>query len=467
MKVQSEDPLTAGLAEWLPRQRWFASKGRQIADVAAVTRRRLCQFEDSELAHVVIEVSYADEGGPERYQLFLGYRRQLPDKLEHVRIGELPDGRLAYDALWDDGLADSLLRFRSMGSEFDGLSFHSEPGAEIPHGDLAGSRVLDSEQSNTSVVYAEAAILKVFRRVHAGVNPDLELNRALRQAGNPHVAPLLGRIEGALDSEPVSYGMLSQFADNAADGWSMATASVRDLMAEQDLRADEVGGDFAAEAERLGEAVATVHCDLAQALGTGVIDSDGLVVLAGQMRARLRAAIRVAPELEPYENALTEAYEALAASPAPAPVQRIHGDLHLGQVLRTPTSWLLIDFEGEPAKPLAERTRPDSVLRDVAGMLRSFDYAAAHLLLAEERDSPIADDLDAQLRYRTEEWISRNRAAFCAGYGSVAGADPREQEVLLRAYELDKAVYETVYEARNRPQWLPVPLRSFDHLTAR
>ncbi|MQA25228.1 MAG: phosphotransferase [Micromonosporaceae bacterium] len=458
--------LASGLAEWLPRQRWFAAKGRDIAAVTEVVRRRLCQFEDSELEHAVIEVSYADEGGPERYQLFLGYRRQLPEKLEHVRIAELPGGRTAYDALWDDGLADSLLRFMATGAGFgDGaLGFAAEPDAEIPHGDLVSSRVPDAEQSNTSVVYAEAAILKVFRRVTPGVNPDLELNRALHRAGNTHVAALLGRIEGLLDGKAVGYGMLTQFADNSADGWAMATASVRDLMAEQDLRADEVGGDFAAEAQRLGEAVATVHADLSRALGAGVLSSDGLVATAGQMRARLRAAIRVAPELEPYENALTEAYEELAALPTPAPIQRIHGDLHLGQVLRTPTTWLLIDFEGEPAKPLAERTGPDSPLRDVAGMLRSFDYAAGHLLLAEEREAPLAEELDAQLRYRTDEWVSRNRAAFCAGYAAAAGADPREQGVLLRAYELDKAVYETVYEARNRPHWLPVPLRSLDRL---
>jgi maltokinase len=239
----------------------------------------------------------------------------------------------------------------------------------------------------------------------------------------------------------------------------MALISVRDLFGEADLHADEVGGDFAGEAWRLGEAVAAVHLDLARALGTDQLDAGEL---AEAMNSQLQAAVRAVPALAEYAPATAAVYAELAKLPDPIPTQRIHGDLHLGQTLRTPTRWLLIDFEGEPARPLAERVKPDSALRDVAGMLRSFDYAAHHQL--DRWDDSGAEE-DGQLAWRANEWSDRNRDAFCAGYASVAQADPRDQHVVLRAYELDKAVYETIYETRHRPDWLAIPLDAVRRLS--
>jgi maltokinase len=174
------------------------------------------------------------------------------------------------------------------------------------------------------------------------------------------------------------------------------------------------------------------------------------------MHARLTAALDVVGKLRPYERALRKTYDDLGAITTPVPVQRIHGDYHLGQVLRVDAGWVLLDFEGEPARPFIERTLLMSPLRDVAGMLRSFDYAARSLLLGRD-DEPM-------LGYRAREWTERNRDAFCSGYAAGSGRDPREERVLLRAFELDKVVYEVVYEARHRPSWLPIPLGSVELL---
>jgi maltokinase len=358
-----------------------------------------------------------------------------------------------YDAAHDNQLTHVVLQLLATDADEQGLCFRHLPGTDL-RTDLNGT-VMSAEQSNTSVVFGDDYILKLFRKVSPGLNPDLEITRALAEAGVRSVVPPLGWLEDCADGA-TTLGMLQPFLRGASEGWALAVTSVRDLYAEADLHADEVGGDFAGESERLGAVTAEVHAVLAETLPSRRADAAENVATAKQMHERLDAALVMVPQLAPYAEGLRAAYDALADLPGGVPVQRIHGDLHLGQALRVDDGWKLIDFEGEPARPLAERVALMSPLRDVAGMLRSFDYAARHLL-AEAPSS-------AGLEYRAAEWADRNRDAFCDGYARACGHDPRDDAVLLRAMELDKAVYEVGYEARNRPTWLPIPLGSIDRL---
>jgi maltokinase len=459
--VSLAEELPSLLPRWLPQQRWFAAKGRPVRQVALTSVTPLLTEDEPLLDLVLLAVTFDDDSPVQHYQLLVARREHLRGELEHACIGQVGNC-MAYDGLWDPTVTEWLLEAVRSGLTISDVRFVPEPGAEIAEGAIG--RVMGVEQSNTSVSWGDQSILKLFRRMAPGVNPDLELHRALRSVGSREVAALQGAIEGTLNGEPVTLGMLQDFAANSADGWSMALASVRDLLAEGDLHADEVGGDFAAEASRLGETVAVVHAELRRALGTSERDPQAL---AATWHERLSTVVAQVPALEPYVQPIQEVYDAVATSEGSIPTQRVHGDLHLGQTLRTPFGWLVIDFEGEPAAPLAERVKPDSALRDIAGMLRSFDYASFHQLSQWEPASDLTNpDHDSQMAWRAKEWAERNRSAFCDGYTLRAGSDPRDQAMLLRGYELDKAVYEVLYETRSRPSWAQIPLASIARLAA-
>lgn len=460
MRVDADD-ISRILQDWLGRQRWYAGKSRS----GTVTARLLATLSDK--PHPVqiwlADVSYPDRGDQvtvEHYQVPLVLRGESVDQLAHAFVGSANDldggSPIAlYDALHDKEVTGQWLEAIADQASIDCLAFtRTVEREQIPVSEQ--SLALSAEQSNTSLVFGDAAIMKVFRRVEAGMNPDIEIHAALGRLGGQHVAKLLGYLNAEVEGQSWSLAMLQEFMTTATDGWQLATNSVRDLMAEADLHAEEAGGDFAAEAHRLGQSAAAVHADLAVAFGTSELSRAELRDRAAAMNVRLDSALIEVPELSEVETGLRQAYANFAGLDTPVSAQRVHGDLHLGQVLRTSHRWVVLDFEGEPAKSIAERQAEDSVMRDVAGMLRSFDYAARHQLI-DMGSTP-------QSEFRAVEWAVRNRTAFCTGYTDGGGSDPAESAVLLRAFEADKAVYESVYEARNRPNWLPIPLASLHRL---
>ncbi|RKS71626.1 maltokinase [Actinomadura pelletieri DSM 43383] len=467
------------LSGWLPTQRWFGGKDGPIDELTIGTATQL-RIGDPGLHHLVLDVH--QNGATDHYQVLLGTRRHLPDRLRHVEIGRLTDGHAlgghamdghVYDAVHDPELTRPLLALMADEATVGPLRFHRAPGAEI-RTDLDGTPTA-AEQSNTSLIFGDAYICKLFRRLSPGVNPDLEVNLALGRQGCAHVPAVHGWIElepgpgGA--AEPVTLALVSEFLRSATDGWRFALTSVRDWLAQPSQPgplpevtasdAGAAGGDFAAEAERLGAATAEVHRDLAAAFGVTRRTPEDVRDTVFAMNEHLDRVSAAVPEIRPHAPAIRAVFDEVAADAHALTVQRVHGDYHLGQVMRTDTGWMLLDFEGEPGRTPAERRAPAHPLRDVAGMLRSFEYAARYLIA---RDTDLPPDTVEALELRARAWAERNRAAFCDGYAAAGGPDPAAHAALVRAFEFDKAVYEIHYEARNRPSWLPVPLRSLAHL---
>ena len=435
------DDLLDLLAAWMPRQRWYGTKGRDprltlVADWQLETpAMRVLLVRDSAVTPAATYQVPVSQRDPEVV---------LPGSL----IGPGDDGRVWSDAATDPAFTDLLFRLVTVGGTASG-GFVGVP-LSAPSSVLASdvpARVLSGEQSNTSIIFrpvdAHPVICKLFRQVNVGINPDVELQAALAAGGATFVPAAIGEVQGAWtttsgESVTGSLAFAQEFFEGVEDAWRVA------------LQAATALEDFSAPARALGESVARMHVSLAEIFPTVAPDAEVRSRVAAAWERRLAIAVAEVPTLGRYVERIGEVYAEALAAPWP-PLQRVHGDLHLGQVLHTAANgWVLLDFEGEPLRPITERRAPDLAVRDVAGMLRSFDYVSG----------AVADDDGAAVR----SWVIDAQQAFLRGYTETVGDGNMASEALLSAFELDKAVYEAIYETRNRPDWVGIPLAAIGRL---
>jgi len=452
------------LAGWVPRQRWYAGKGGGTPELARLGGLLLTDDGGSHLSPPGVDVLFVRATTPDgvavTYQVPLTFRPTPVPELEHALLGTYDDAaygeRWVYDGPHDPAYVRALLRLLADEGEAwsgEGAALGRARAVQPPGGWAvdpgAPAKVLGGEQSNTSIVVDAAGerpvIMKIFRVLAGGDNPDVVVQTALAAAGSTRVARPAAWVEGWWPDpggKTPAHGHLvyaCEFLPGSRDAWREATEAVA------------AGRPFTEQARGLGAATAEVHTTLATALPSRPVDRAALDALADGLLARVDWAVRAVRALEPFTDAARTAADLVRYVGSARDLQQIHGDYHLGQVLHSASrGWILLDFEGEPLRPLSERTAPDLALRDVAGMLRSFDYAARHATVG-------VDPNDARA-VAAQAWASACREAFLDGYAAGGGDDPRRREVLLRALELDKALYEVVYETRNRPTWVQIPL---------
>jgi maltose alpha-D-glucosyltransferase/alpha-amylase len=528
--------LERALARFLPTRRWFGGKARRIRSVSLVDALPLAGERAALPARVIIARVDFIEGEPETYAIPLilleGDRaeRTAADAPRSVvaRIERRGESAVLADALTDPDVCRALLdavrrRRRLRGPEGGRLAGRPAPALRDILGgeDAPEPAAFRADQSNTSVIFGQSLILKLFRRVEDGVNPDLELGRHLAERARfAHTPRVAGALEYQQDGgEPATLAILHEFAPNEGDAWQytldalgrFAEEAVTDRIrpgaqppepapagllerarAPIPEEVDEVVGSYLQSAQLMGRRLAELHAALTGDGGDAALAPEPVTPhyqrsvyqsarnLTGRTMQLLRRRL---PSLGERERAEAEAllardgevlrrFAALIDRRVRASRIRIHGDLHLGQVLFTGRDFLIIDFEGEPARSLSERRTKRTPLRDVAGLLRSFDYASVTALLDAvarglvEADSDAARELDAWMRH----WRDGVSAAFLGSYLEAAGdapwipADPDALALVLDTALLEKAIYELAYELNNRPDRVAVPLRGIRDL---
>jgi maltose alpha-D-glucosyltransferase/alpha-amylase len=477
-----EEAIPRLMPEFLPGQRWFGGKGRAIRDVTLHDLAWLPSPEPAALA--IAQVAYG-EGAPDRYVLLLSWAAE-PRPGSTLGRSDGPEGRpWLIEAAGERAVAAALLRglcdagaIRTVGGGRLSYADVDRDAAErlMPETLAAGDvKLLGAEQSNTTFRVGRRHVFKMFRRLEEGENPEAEVTRFLSRSTSFRGAPgLRGSVaHEAPGSPPGTIGVLEDWVENRGDGWSHALRLLGS--AEGETVAPEVVRDL----ELLGGVTAAFHAALASSRSEAdfapqrFTEADRAASVAALRRrvagtmARLRAAREGLPDaVRTVADRCLAVTESLA-SWSPPPVGevgsrfeaiRIHGDYHLGQTLRTDAGFVVIDFEGEPVVSRAERRRKQPALRDVAGMLRSFDYAVAAAGIERNR----------------EKVIREMRRAFLAAYGEgiarapapVAPADPAASDAWIRFYEVSKAIYEVEYELDHRPAWLGIPLGGIERLLA-
>ncbi len=446
-------PSEEALREFVIAQRWFGSKSREVAHFRLLETIPLTE---QPLGLAVLEVEFLP-GTHELYQLPIGAR---PEGEWTEGVIATNEGMAIYDAMSDPEMVRRLVRLIAAGTEIETgqgtAEFRSVGDGFGP--EVAEVRPMGAEQSNSSVVLDERLVLKAYRRLGAGPNPELEILRFLTEREFPHIAALRGFYGHSGRLIDATLGIVQDFLAGATDGWDLALA---------DLREDPAR--FAARARALGEVTGRLHTALGSdnadpAFAPEETSAEALGLLTATVDEEIERVFLDLPDdldvLAPIRGRGEEVREELRMLTQVGSAGRVirhHGDYHLGQVMHTADGdWVVLDFEGEPARTLIERRRKRSPLRDVAGMLRSFAYAATASALLHDAPAPAG-------------WEAQVRTAYLDGYleetdQSLLPPGRAAVERLLSVFELEKAVYELRYELDNRPDWVKIPVAGIARL---
>jgi maltokinase len=464
----------AQLAETIADRRWFGFKGRSIAGID-VLDEAVIEEAPTPLVLALVEVRLNDGGRA----------------LYHVPLVVTTDGHMR-DAIEDPDRLRVLGKLMASGATVRSKrgAFRFEGPGLDPLAPPGGSsiRAVGAEQTHTSLILDEQIIVKLFRRVEIGPNPDLELNRLLTAAGFANVPPHVGGIfyTGAAATEAsIDLAIGQQFVHDGQDGWRVTLREILRLYDAID-RADtpedrphlveERAADTLESLEELGEVTASLHIALSREeadpeIAPEPVEVADLKAWAGTAYESLqRLSGRELEGIADLRAAAEASIDRLLTIGEGGAKMRVHGDYHLGQTLLSPRGWMIIDFEGEPARSLEDRRAKQSPLKDVGGMLRSFGYAASAALL--ERAEPDSDEW-RRLEPWADTWETMARDAFLTAYLRRSHEGrwlPEERDALgamLEVFELDKALYELEYELSHRPEWVRIPLRGLRRLLGR